>query len=215
MSRMQRGLFITTEGTDGSGKSSVSSALVKKIQEIKLDVQKTREPGGTEVGEIIRKALFDCHGMSMLAELKLLLFARKENVDYIIRPSLKENKIVICDRFSDSSLVFQSYLGGLPLSLVENLNESVCQEIKPDLTLVFLTDFKEAQKRMLNRVDGGKYDSLNEDEFLIVRDAYLDIARKNPDRVKIIYANQPLESVINTAWSVVYDKISSHSSFSS
>ena len=133
---MNRGFFITFEGTEGSGKSTQIKMLCERLRQDGLDVLLTREPGGCELAEKVRKLLLEGRSeISPLAELMLFEGARAQHVNEIISPALKKGKIVICDRFTHSTIAYQGYARGLNIGLVQSLNEIAVQGCHPDLTI--------------------------------------------------------------------------------
>lgn len=133
---MNRGFFITFEGTEGSGKSTQIKMLCERLRQDGLDVLLTREPGGCELAEEVRKLLLEGRSeISPLAELMLFEGARAQHVNEIISPALKKGEIVICDRFTHSTIAYQGYARGLNIGLVQSLNEIAVQGCYPDLTI--------------------------------------------------------------------------------
>lgn len=180
--REHRGVFITFEGIDGSGKSTQLQALHRTLTGAGLEVLLVREPGGTMIGEKIRELLLDKENTGMTSETELLLYeaARSQIVREVIRPALDSGKIVICDRFYDSSAAYQGYGRGLPLGDVSALNRFATGGLEPDLTFLLDISARDAALRMSGR------DSL-EDRLEIegigfmeaVREGYLTMAGKN------------------------------------
>ena len=191
-----RGLFITFEGIDGCGKSTQIDFLTKRFTKMKKPVVKTEEPGGTAGSNEIRKILLRENNFKWSVETEALLFmaARNDHVEKVIKPSINDNKIVICDRFMDSTLVYQGMRSSRAKQLSLNLFELIA--INPDIT--FLIDMKPeiALRRALSR-------STKEDRFenygisfqRELRKNFLDIARKHSDRIRIIDGNQTPENV--------------------
>lgn len=178
------GLLISLEGGEGSGKSTHAHLLKDYLKEKGFKVLLLREPGGTETGEKLRKILLQGKSkISSLTELFLFLASRGELVTKIIEPALKENKIVICDRFMDSTTAYQGYGRGIDIELVCKLNELVVgDEAYPDLTFILDID-----KPLGFKVEGKDRIETEDSSFhKKVREGYLGIARKNPERVKII-----------------------------
>lgn len=193
-----RGLFITFEGIDGCGKSTQIELFRKKIEQAGYDHLLIREPGGTPIGENIREILLDKVNAGMKAETELLLFeaARAQNVRDVIIPALADGKIVLCDRFADSSLAYQGYGRQLGAEVVETLNRYATGGIQPDLTF-FMDIAPEAARDRLNvrRRESDRLDTEDLDFMHRARDGYLAIAEADPARVRIINAtNEKFEN---------------------
>lgn len=191
---MEKGIFITFEGAEGSGKSTHAKRLYKFLKEKGYPVILLREPGGTEISEQIRKILLDKRNkkMSVKTEALLYLSARAQLVKEKIIPALKKGKIVILDRFQDSTLVYQGYAGGLDLSFLDKLGKFATEGLVPHLT--FLLDIN--TKKGLRRC--GVKDRIEERPFSFhqrVRKGYLELARKNPHRFFLIKANEDIDSI--------------------
>ncbi len=192
---MSKPLFISVEGPDGSGKST-QIEYIKKFCEAKgYDVILTREPGGTKIGEEIRKIILDVNNteMSNIAETLLYAGARAQHVEEVIKPALKEGKVVICDRFVDSSLAYQGYGRGL-LECVEVVNRYAVSGIMPDITFLLKAPFDVRNKRMENRdKDRLELEKYNFHEK--VYKGYLELEKKYPDRIMGIDAELCIEDV--------------------
>lgn len=197
---MKRGHFITLEGGEGAGKSSVLSRLQKLLLREGYEVVATREPGGTSLGEAIRRWLLassEEEKIDVTAELLLFLAARSQHLSEIIKPALALGKIVICDRFNDSTLAYQGYARGLALDEVTRLCEFACGGLEPDRTYLLDLDPQVGMSRATaNRVR----DRLESEGIAFhtqVRKAFLALARQHPQRIRIIDASQPLADVVN------------------
>jgi len=205
------GKFITIEGIEGSGKSTVAEELSKTLKGSGYDVILTREPGGTRVSERIRELLLnpEYKELAPLSELFLYLSARAQLVFEVIRPSLKKGIIVVCDRFMDASVAYQGWARGLGEELVEELNSIAVSGVVPDMTFLLDLPVIEGFKRgPLRRESGGvsKRDrlELEKREFHErVREGYLRIAGKHTSRIVVVDATMKLEEVM----SVVYDTL--------
>ncbi len=183
---LKRGVFITFEGPEGSGKTTHSGLLREFLRKQGFKVLHTREPGGTLISEKIRKILLDPKNKDMDAACEMLLYmsARAQIVNEKILPALKEGKIVICDRFTDATLAYQGYAGGIDLKVIENIAGIVTKGLKPDVT--FLLDI-DARAGLLRA--GRAKDRMERKSILYhnkVRNGYLSIARKEPKRVKVL-----------------------------
>ena len=185
---MKRGIFITFEGPEGSGKTTHSRLLCGFLRKKGLKVLHTREPGGTLISEKIRKILLDPKnkGMDVGCEMLLYMAARVQIVKQKILPALEKNKIVVCDRFTDATLAYQGYAGGMDIKIIKNIAGIMTKGLKPDVTFLLDIDAKAGLLRA-----GRTKDRMERKSILYhnkVRNGYLDIARKEPGRVKIISA---------------------------
>ncbi len=183
-----KGIFITLEGPEGSGKSTQGERLSAYLKRKGLEVLCTREPGGTRIGEKLREILLSPRnrGMSPLTELLLYLASRAQHVEEVVRPALAQGKAVISARFSDSSLAYQGYGRGLDKQLIRKMNQVATGGLKPDLTILLDIDIPQGLKRARA---GGKGDRLEQEarEFhQRVREGYLKLAKRNPKRIKIV-----------------------------
>jgi dTMP kinase len=196
---MTRGKLITFEGIDGCGKSTQMRLLERYLTERGLTVVSTREPGGTELGKKIRSALLDGEKGSVepLAELLLYSADRAQHVRTIVLPALEAGKAVLSDRFYDATTVYQGYARGFDLKLVNDLNQLAAGGIKPDLTLVFDLEVEVGLGRTHKRGDDARVrDRLDSEPLEFhrrVRQAYLEIAAREPERFRIIPAAGPVE----------------------
>jgi dTMP kinase len=200
---MRRGKLITFEGIDGCGKSTQMRLLGQYLTERGVAVVPTREPGGTELGRKVRSALLDGGAGSVepLAELLLYAADRAQHVRRVILPALSLGKVVLSDRFYDATTVYQGYARGFDLELVNQLNELATGGLKPDLTLLFDLDVETGLKRTMRRGDGTGVTAAGPDrldqepvEFHErVRQAYLDIAAREPERFRVIPSAGPVE----------------------
>jgi dTMP kinase len=200
---MRRGKLITFEGIDGCGKSTQMRLLGQYLTERGVAVVPTREPGGTELGRKVRSALLDGGAGSVepLAELLLYAADRAQHVRRVILPALAEGKVVLSDRFYDATTVYQGYARGFDLELVNQLNELATGGLKPDLTLLFDLDVETGLKRTMRRGDGtgvtaARPDRLDQEPVEFherVRQAYLDIAAREPERFRVIPSAGPVE----------------------
>jgi dTMP kinase len=191
---MQKGLFITFEGADGCGKTTQLNMLKDYLQDKGYEVVLTREPGGKGLGEKLRNILLNYEGdVSNRCESFLFLADRAQNIDIIVNPAISEGKIVLCDRHADSSVAYQGYGRGLNIEEIKALNSLATSGKKPDLTLVFDVDIETSMKRVGNEKD--RMESSGMDFFNRVRNGYLEIAKTEPNRVKVIDATQTIEKV--------------------
>lgn len=200
------GKFIVVEGGNGAGKTSVLKSIEQSFTDGELDHLMTREPGGTPVGEEIRKILLNPDNTSIcpMAELMLFAAARAQHLQEKIIPALNDGYIVVSDRFDSSTYAFQHYGRGLPLDTIKTLNELALDGFKPDLTIILDIDVLEGLKRTASR--GALEDRFENEDILFlerVRQGYLEQAKQNPDRFVVIDASQTLEEVIKQVKHVI------------
>ena len=201
--------FITFEGGEGSGKSTQIKILrnnLSKNQKVVI----TREPGGTKEAELIRKLLVKgkSNKWSGTTEVLLNFTARKDHVDKIILPSLKNGKWVLCDRFSDSTLAYQGYGRNVSENLIKNLNRSLINNLKPSLTILLDIDPNVGLGRSKRRNNNElRYENMPLSYHKKIRSAYLDIAKKNKKRIKIIDASLDKNSISEIIWSFIQKEL--------
>lgn len=202
------GFFITIEGIEGSGKSTLTEGIIEFLKSKGFDVVYSREPGGTKVGENVRNILLaNGNEMDPMTEVFLFLAARRENVRKKILPALKDGKVVVCDRYTDSTIAYQGYGRGLPIKLLRRLNKLATSGIKPDLTLVIDID----PEKGLERIQGKDLDRIEREHIEFhrrVRDGYRKIARISGKRVKVLDGELPKEELLKKAISLVENRMS-------
>jgi dTMP kinase len=189
------GRLITLEGVDGAGKSTHMQFIADAIGAQGHHVVVTREPGGTELAERLRKAILE-EPMSPIAETLLLFAARADHVARVIRPALQATHWVVCDRFTDATLAYQAAGKGVDRTLVERLGEAVHPGLRPYRTLVFDCTYEVSRLRLA--ASGKALDRFEREErdfFDRVRKAYLDIARSEPERVRVVDAAGDVETI--------------------
>ncbi|MBN8194362.1 dTMP kinase [Bacillus sp. NTK074B] len=204
---MKKGLFITVEGPEGAGKSTVLSELHHQLEQDGFDVVLTREPGGVSIAEQIREVILNTKNTEMDKRTEALLYAaaRRQHLVEIVIPALSAGKIVMCDRFIDSSLAYQGNARGIGMEEVMDINQFAIEDKMPDLTLYFDIDPEEGLKRIskhsgreVNRLD------LESVEFhTSVREGYQKVIRQYPDRIRVVDASKSKEEVINDAYEIV------------
>ncbi len=189
----QRGSFITFEGIDGSGKTTQLSGIAEYLENQGKEVLKLREPGGTSIGEQIRTILLSRGNMAMSVETELMLFAaaRAQLVREVIEPALAEGKWVLCDRFMDSTTVYQGYGRQIDLQMIGQLNSIAVGRCKPDLTLLFDLSVEAAGARLAARSEKSDRLDLESKSFAErIRKGYLELASAEPSRFKVIDAER-------------------------
>ena len=190
----KKGLFITFEGADGSGKSTQLKMAAEFFQNKGFEVITTRDPGGTPLGQKIREILLHHDGkVASYCELFLYLADRAQHIDEKIIPALEEGKVVLCDRYVDSSLAYQGYARGIDTEEILMLNNIVAKSLMPDLTFVFDVSIEVAEQRVGETKD--RLESEAKEFHQKVRFGFLDLAKKFPNRIKVIDANQEIEKV--------------------
>ncbi len=191
-SREKRGFFITFEGGEGSGKSSQINLLADKFNAIGEKVVITREPGGSTGGEAVRHVLLSGAAESFGSEMEAILFfaARSDNVETIIKPALEKGNHVLCDRFFDSTRVYQGASGNANVELLNSLERVICEDVWPDLTIVIDLDPREGLARAAKRRGKNAVPDRFEKETLALQDnrrkSYLALAKKEPERCVIV-----------------------------
>jgi dTMP kinase len=191
------GLFITLEGPEGAGKSTNRDYLAARLREQGLDVVLTREPGGTPLAEKVRELLLAPSDEVMAADTELLLVfaARAQHLAQVIRPALERGVVVLCDRFTDATYAYQGGGRGLSVERIAVLEQFVQGELRPDLTLVFDLPVEVGLARAAARGRLDRFEQEGQAFFEAVRQAYLQRARREPQRYDLLDAAQPLEAV--------------------
>lgn len=207
---MKKGIFITFEGPDGAGKTTVLQELLPALKELGPEVVTTREPGGVAIAEDIRSIILNPENTAMDDKTELLLFiaARRQHLKEKILPPLAEGKLLIIDRFIDSSVAYQGYGRGLDVADIDWLNHYATDGLKPDLTLYFDIDSEEGLARIARNAhrDVDRLDMEKVDMHQRVRQGYLSILEQEPDRLVKIDASQSLEAVVADALAVIKDR---------
>lgn len=191
---MKKGLFITFEGTDGCGKTTQIKLLTEYLQYRGYEVVLTREPGCAGLGQKIRDLLLNYDGeVSPICESFLFLADRAQNVDVIVKKNVDLGRIVISDRHTDSSIAYQGYGRGLDVERIDMLNKIATSGLKPDLTFIFDIDIDTSMERIGKEKD--RMEASGNDFFERVRQGYLKIAQKEPNRIKVINAVDSIENI--------------------
>ena len=204
-------MFITLEGPEGSGKTTAVEAAVKKLTEMGYQIVRTREPGGTPISEQIRNVILDKSNTAMDGRTEALLYAasRRQHLVEKVWPAIKEGKIVICDRYLDSSLAYQGGARGLGIDNILNINLFATENTWPDLTLLFDLDpqiglerISKNANREVNRLDLEKLDFHNK-----VRNTFLELAKRYPERFIIIDASKSQEEVAKATLDAILSRL--------
>ena len=204
-------MFITLEGPEGSGKTTAVNYAVKKLEEMGYQIVRTREPGGTPIAEQIRNVILDKNNTAMDPRAEALLYAasRRQHLVEKVWPAVKEGKIVICDRYLDSSLAYQGGARGLGVENILNINMFATEGTFPDLTLLFDLDVKVGLARIsanaereVNRLDLEKLEFHEK-----VRQTFLELAKRYPERFVIIDASKPQEVVAENTLKVILERL--------
>ena len=204
-------MCITLEGPEGSGKTTAVNYAVKKLEELGYQIVRTREPGGTPIAEQIRNVILDKGNTAMDPRTEALLYAasRRQHLVEKVWPAVKEGKIVICDRYLDSSLAYQGGARGLGIDNILNINMFATEGTFPDLTLLFdiapeigLARIAANANREVNRLDLEKIDFHQK-----VRNTFLELAKRYPERFVIIDASKSQEEVAETTLKVIKDRL--------
>jgi dTMP kinase len=192
-----KGLFITIEGMDGSGKTTQINKLKQYFETEGKDVVLSREPGGTIISEAIREIILDINYKEMDSVTEALLYAaaRAQHVRQFITPLLDQGKIIICDRFVDSSIVYQGYARGLGEELVGTINAFATGGLKPDLTFFLDLEHTKGMSRKQNQQELDRLEAEKEQFHQLVREGYHKLVASNKDRMILIDASQSIEAV--------------------
>lgn len=192
-----KGIFISIEGADGSGKTTQIQMLRKYFEEKGYDVIVTREPGGTKISEEIRSIILDEKNtnMSYIAEMLLYAAARAQLVEQVIAPAKKAGKIVISDRFVDSSAVYQGIARGLGTETVYNVNRYAIAACEPDITFLLDIDARKGIGRKKNQKNLDRMEQETMDFHQMVADGYRILAREHTERIHVIDASQTIEQI--------------------
>ena len=202
------GLFITFEGSDGCGKSTQLKLLKEHLIACGARLTVTREPGGCEISERIRSLVLDVKAMGMTDACEALLFAaaRSQHVKDVIRPAIQRGDIVLCDRYVDSSIAYQGGGRGLG-SWVKVINEKAVDGCMPDLTLLFDIDAEEALRRRMNATGADRIESAHSGFMTDVYNAFMDLAKQEPERIRIVNANGEIEQIATVVRQMVSEAI--------
>ena len=202
-------MFITLEGPEGSGKSSQIPALAQYLQEHGFDVLCTREPGGTSIGDQIREVLTSIDNPELLPRTEILLFlaARAQLVAQVIKPALLAGKVVLCDRYGDSTLAYQGYVHGLDLNSLRAMLNFATEGLKPDLTLLMDLDIKTGLARKKSIDEWNRLDAYELSFHERVRAGYLQLAEQEPERWQVVDAALPKDKVQTLLREIVLNRL--------
>mgnify|MGYP001343150122 FL=1 len=203
------GRFITLEGGEGAGKSSQIQVVKDYLEARGIDVIVTREPGGTPVGQEIRNLLVsgDKDKWSPLSETLLILADRAAHLERVIRPALADGKYVVCDRFFDSTRAYQGIAGGLGLEIIHNLQQPVLGTTLPDVTLLLDIDPEKGLSRAQERGGDLRFESKTLAYHQTLRQAFLDFAKQEPERMVVIDADRDIEAVSTDIITVLGERL--------
>jgi dTMP kinase len=201
---MNKGILITFEGIDGSGKTTQINELIRRLDQGNIDYRLFREPGGTRIGEKIRDILLDKDHSSMLPITELLLYSasRYQLTMRLIIPALKAGKVVICDRFYDSTTAYQGFGRGIDLKFIKRLNAVATESLIPDKTFILDISLEER----LQRLDEKNLDRLEMEVVVFhkrVREGFIAMAREEPERMVLIDGSRPSEEISKEIWNHV------------
>ena len=205
-------IFISIEGFDGTGKSTQSKLLKDGLDKANIDSIIVREPGSTIFSEKIRNIIKENTDIETLTELLLFQTSRSELVSKVIKPNLKEGKVVITDRFTDSSIAYQGYGGGIDIELIKNLNKISTSNLSPDLTFLLDMDLKNSLDRTLKRTNSKneqivKFENKDLNFHEKVKNGFIEIMEKNKDRIVKIDASEKIELISKKILNITLEKI--------
>lgn len=198
--QLHRGTLVTLEGGEGSGKSSQADALATLMREHDYDITITREPAGTELGEIV-KGIFQ-RGVTVAPEAELLLFeaARAQHVQEVIRPALERGKVILCDRYTDSTLAYQGYGRGLSLDHLRAVNHIATGGLPPHFTILLDLPAEIGLARKDHETLGDSIGKESLEFHQRVRAGYLELAQREPKRMVVVDASLPKDQVTQATW---------------
>ena len=209
-------MFITFEGIEGSGKSTILRRMDIQLSALGLPVRRSLEPGGTPFGRELRRLLLDARGSDFSPEAELLLFLadRAQHVQQVLLPALAEGFIVLCDRYVDSTLAYQGFGRGVPIEKIMHMNEFATKGRWPDLTLLFdvPVELGLARAGQRNREEGtelseGRFDTERMDFHQRVRQGYLQLMERYPQRYALVDASVPTDMVLQKALALVRERL--------
>lgn len=208
-----KGIFITIEGPDGAGKTSVIKELIPQLEAaLNQEIVSTREPGGSRIAEKIRELILDPEHTEMDVRTEALLYAasRRQHLMETILPALRNEELVLCDRFVDSSLAYQGNARGIGMEEVASINRFATENIEPDFTLYLDIEAKVGLERIQKGKGTRQFDRLDQEKLEFhekVREGYLKLVDLYPERIKVIDAEQELEKVIADCYQAILTRI--------
>jgi len=202
-------MFITLEGPEGSGKSTQIKRLAKRLEAMGYPVITTREPGGTPIGDQIRQVLMRMENKELHPRTEILLFlaARAQLVEQLIKPALQDGKIILCDRYGDSTLAYQGYGHGLDLEKLRQMLDFATDHLKPDLTVLLDLDVKTGLMRKKVEDEWNRLDAYEVLFHERVRQGYLNLAKEEPERWRIVDASKGVEAVQEDLFRIILEGI--------
>ena len=202
---MKKGMFITFEGPDGAGKTTVATAVFKYLKDHGVDCIYTREPGGIEIAEQIRSVILNPENKAMDAKTEALLYAasRRQHLVEKVIPALNANKLVICDRFVDSSLAYQGYGRKLGFDTIYELNKFAIDDYFPDLTIFLDIDEEAGLKRIATRSNKDRLDMESINFHHLVKEGYNEVLKRFKDRIFVVNAEQEVDNVVKDCLEVI------------
>lgn len=205
-------MFITLEGPEGSGKSTQIKRLAKRLEAMGYPVITTREPGGTPIGDQIRQVLVRMENKELHPRTEILLFlaARAQLVEQLIKPALQDGKIILCDRYGDSTLAYQGYGHGLDLEQLRQMLGFATDHLKPDLTILMDLDVKTGLMRKNAEDEWNRLDAYEVLFHERVRQGYLNLAHEEPERWRIVDASQGIDAVQEDLFQIILEALKNH-----
>ena len=206
---MNKGKFITFEGNDGCGKTTISNRIYKQLLAEGYPVIMTREPGGIDIAEQIRGVILNPKNITMDGRCEALLYAaaRRQHLVEKVIPALKQGKIVLCDRFIDSSLAYQGVARGLGIDEVHNINEFAIDDAMPDATILLRVDAEIGLARIASRQQKDRLDEESEKFHHLVAKGYDEVVKRYPKRIHIIDATQSEEAVYEATYKLIKELV--------
>lgn len=206
---MEKGLFLSIEGCDGSGKTTACKTVIERLTSEGYDVVYTREPGGSDIAEQIRNVILDVKNTAMDQRCEALLYAasRRQHLMEVILPALHLGKIVICDRFIDSSLAYQGYARGIGIDEVLQINQFAIEGYMPDMTVYYAIEAEEGLRRIASRKNLDRLDVESINFHKKVQEGYEILCKKYPERIKIVDASLDKETVAENTYKLIKEKI--------
>ena len=199
---MKHPRFVSFEGIEGCGKTTQIALLSEHLNQRRISHSITREPGGTAVGEGIRGILLNSETIHLTAAAELLLFyaSRSQNIAEKIEPALSRGELVICDRFYHASMAYQGFGRGIPIDFIEKLTDLVCGDRRPEVTILLDIEpevgLNRARKRnMSSSKDEGRFEMEDVRFYTRIREGYLELAVRDPERIKVVPADRPIDEV--------------------